>query len=84
MKKPVFYFAGSIRGGREDQELYRRIIEFLGHYGTVVTEHVGREDLADSGEKDLSDEQIFHRDLEWLRSADCLVAEVSTPSLDVV
>ncbi len=35
------YFAGSIRGGREDAALYRRIIQELGKYGDVLTEHVG-------------------------------------------
>ena len=43
MKK--FYFAGSIRGGRVDAELYQRMIARLKERGTVLTEHVGRPDL---------------------------------------
>lgn len=39
------YFAGSIRGGREDVTLYRRIIQELGKYENVLTEHVG-DDIA--------------------------------------
>ena len=39
------YFCGSIRGGREDAALYMRIIEQLRQYGTVLTEHVGKQDL---------------------------------------
>ena len=35
------YFAGSIRGGRDDAEIYSQIIEFLQGYGQVLTEHVG-------------------------------------------
>lgn len=35
------YFAGLIRGGREDVTLYRRIIQELGKYEDVLTEHVG-------------------------------------------
>ena len=34
------YFAGSIRGGREDKILYSQIIENLKKYGTVLTEHI--------------------------------------------
>lgn len=39
------YFCGSIRGGRQDAELYRRLIEKLKAYGDVLTEHVGSEDV---------------------------------------
>jgi hypothetical protein len=35
------YFAGSIRAGRDDSDLYARLIEQLKKYGTVLTEHVG-------------------------------------------
>ncbi|MBV9956826.1 MAG: nucleoside 2-deoxyribosyltransferase [Acidobacteria bacterium] len=76
------YFAGAIRGGRDDQALYLKIIEELSEYGTVLTEHIGAADLTSSGEA-LSDAQIHERDLSWLREADRLVAEVTTPSLGV-
>ena len=35
------YFCGSIRGGRQDADLYARLIEHLKTYGPVLTEHVG-------------------------------------------
>ena len=35
------YFAGSIRGGRTDAELYRRMIEYLKKDNIVLTEHIG-------------------------------------------
>lgn len=35
------YFAGSIRAGRDDADLYLRLIKELQQYGTVLTEHVG-------------------------------------------
>ena len=76
------YFAGSIRGGRDDRSRYQQIIRVLGKYGTVLTEHVGSSDLEVTGE-DLSDRFIHDRDLTWLRESDCLVAEVTTPSLGV-
>jgi hypothetical protein len=78
----VIYFAGSIRGGRGDQAIYLEIIQLLGSYGTVLTEHIGAPGLTPAGEA--ADDCFIHdRDLEWLRSADVLVAEVTTPSLGV-
>ena len=35
------YFAGSIRGGRADAELYKRIIKYIQREHVVLTEHVG-------------------------------------------
>ena len=77
------YFAGSIRGGREDVKFYQQIINFISGYGEVLTEHVGNENLTQIGESINSDEYIFNRDLEWLISANLIIAEVSTPSLGV-
>jgi len=77
------YFAGSIRGGRDDQELYLGVIEELGKYGTVLTEHIGDKALTGQGEVTITDEYIFERDMAWVREADVIVAEVSTPSLGV-
>ncbi len=77
------YFAGSIRGGRDDQKLYLEIIELLRQYGEVLTEHIGDVNLSEEGEGDLSDKEIHGRDLAWLKAADFLVAEVTTPSLGV-
>ena len=80
--KMIIYFAGAIRGGRADQALYLQIIELLRGHGTVLTEHIGDAGLTQSGEEQ-SDAFVHDRDLEWLRSADVLVAEVTTPSLGV-
>ncbi|HID70898.1 MAG TPA: nucleoside 2-deoxyribosyltransferase [Desulfobacterales bacterium] len=76
------YFAGAIRGGREDAELYSSLIQLLKTYGTVLTEHVGDSTLLDK-ELFLSEKEIFERDMQWLDLADLLIAEVSTPSLGV-
>ena len=76
------YFAGAIRGGREDWALYLEIIGLLSAYGRVLTEHVGDALLTDEGEGG-DDAWIHRRDLDWLREADYLVAEVTTPSLGV-
>jgi hypothetical protein len=74
------YFAGAIRGGRDDAALYQRIIGLLTHFGEVLTEHVGSEGLTPDGEADLSDEEIYLRDTAWLAEADAVVAEVSIAS----
>lgn len=74
------YFAASIRGGRDDGEIYGQLIDVLRSFGTVLTEHIARPDDTERG---LSDEEIYRRDLEWLQSADVMVAEVTTPSLGV-
>ena len=75
------YFAGSIRGGREDKELYAEIIKKLFAYGTVATEHVGNKDLTSGGEMHLSNHDIYARDIAWLTESDVVVAEVTTASL---
>lgn len=77
------YFAGSIRGGRGNTERYRDIIRHLQEYGQVLTEHIGDEKLTAAGESAMTDREIFGRDLEWLKSADVVVAEVTSPSLGV-
>ena len=77
------YFAGSICGGREDAKLYKDIIGYLRNMGQVLTEHVGNQNLGSMGEKDGLDTDIYKRDMKWLRSADAIIAEVTTPSLGV-
>jgi nucleoside 2-deoxyribosyltransferase len=74
------YFAGSIRGGRDDVALYRQIITLLEQYGQVLTEHVANTGLTPAGEEGLSDEAIYARDMAWLTQADVVVAEVTIPS----
>jgi nucleoside 2-deoxyribosyltransferase len=76
------YFAGSIRGGRGDAALYYEIVQQLKKHGEVFTEHVGDTALGVLGQ-DIGDQNIHDRDLTWLKSSDCLIAEVTTPSLGV-
>ena len=83
MKKIKIYFAGSIRGGRENRETYADLIEFLSNHGTVLTEHVGYKDVEETVESEKSDFAIYDQDIAWLRECDLVVAEVSQPSLGV-
>ncbi|REL32881.1 nucleoside 2-deoxyribosyltransferase [Rhodohalobacter sp. SW132] len=73
------YFSGSIRGGRQDAELYKQLIEHLKQYGTVLTEHIGYENISHSK----TDREIHDEDMAWLRESDIVIAEVTTPSLGV-
>lgn len=78
------YFAGSIRGGRNDAELYRRLIHYIQSKGCeVLTEHVGSMDLSlvEQGRK--RDALIYEQDTAWLRESDLLIAECTCPSLGV-
>ena len=77
------YFAGSIRGGREDAALYDRIIRYLRNFGQVMTEHIGSPSLGESGDQGITDREIHDRDMNWLENSDVLVAEVTTASLGV-
>jgi len=77
------YFAGSIRGGRDDAEIYVQIIKFLQNFGEVLTEHVGSDELMDKGESHISDKDIHDRDMKWLIESDIIIAEVTNPSLGV-
>ena len=77
------YFAGAIRGGRDETDIYKKIITYLSSKAEVLTEHVGSSVLMTIGETNRSDREIFMRDMEWLQSADLIIAEVTTPSLGV-
>jgi len=77
------YFAGSIRAGRADADLYLQLIQHLRQYGEVLTEHIGDKQLLIQGEDGKTDDYIHQRDLEWVLQSDVLVAEVTTPSLGV-
>ena len=77
------YFAGAIRGGRDETDIYNNIITYLSSKAEVLTEHVGSSELMTIGETNRSNGEIFLRDMEWLQSADLIIAEVTTPSLGV-
>ena len=80
MKK--IYFAGSIRGGRIDAELYCRLIRHMQQTAIVLTEHVGSPhlNLLEQGKRDI---EIYDQDMAWLRESDVIIAECTCPSLGV-
>lgn len=80
MKK--VYFAGSIRGGRVDAQLYERLIKYIQRTDIVLTEHIGCShlNLLEQGKKDAD---IYAKDMGWLRESDVLIGECTCPSLGV-
>ena len=77
------YFAGSIRGGRVDADLYKRLIAYLQRTNIVLTEHVGSSKLNLMEQGRSKDALIYDRDTAWLRECDLVVAECTCPSLGV-
>ena len=74
------YFACSITGGREFERVYQDLTAaLLGDGHVIPTAH-----LADSGVTDLEalvlPREVYERDVNWIRSAEALIAEVSVPS----
>jgi nucleoside 2-deoxyribosyltransferase len=77
------YFGGSIAGGRQYLATYQRIVAYLKARGhRVLTEHIVKPDVLE-WEKGFTAEQIYTRDIRWLKECDCMIAEVSNPSLGV-
>lgn len=74
------YFAAPITAAeRKYAQRYKEIIEFLKRFGNVLTEHIGDPNLTISGEA-VPSLEIFKRDMNWLKSADVVIAEVSSTS----
>ncbi|MBQ3937721.1 MAG: nucleoside 2-deoxyribosyltransferase [Clostridia bacterium] len=80
MNKKI-YFAGSIRGGRIDASLYRRLIEFMQQTDIVLTEHIGNAGL--NVLESALDGEIYARDTALIVECDILIAECTCPSLGV-
>ena len=80
------YFAGSIKGGREKQQDYYKLIKYIQKYAVVLTEHVGNVDPSIKEEVKYSskkDEYVYIRDTKWIDECDLVIADVSVPSLGV-
>jgi len=74
------YFSCSITGGRKDQHIYQRIVNYLIENGhEVPTAHLALPDVM-KDEFNLNAVDVYERDMEWVRNCDALIAEVSTPS----
>lgn len=74
------YFSCSITGGRKDENIYQRIVNYLEKNGhEVPTAHLALPEVM-KDESDLKAVDVYQRDMEWVRNCDAIIAEVSTPS----
>lgn len=81
MKK--VYFAASIRGGRDEADVYPTIVAAIKNAGAeVLSEHFADSAITDEGTGG-SSADIFHQDMAWVTEADAIIAEVTNPSLGV-
>ena len=70
--KHFIYFCGSIRAGRQDVDLYKRIIDKLEQFGEVVTPFVGDKTITVKGSEHTGgDIGIHDRDVELLLKSNC-------------
>lgn len=76
------YFAASIRGGQDDRQLYAKLIEELGKYGEILTEHIVGNSTTHMGSPGKV-EDIYKQDMDWLSKSTVMIAEVTQPSLGV-
>lgn len=80
MKK--VYFACSVRGGRDDKDVYAELVTFLRQEHKVLTEFNVDKDLTPLGTPGATS-KTYERDMSMLRQAEVMIAEVTTPSLGV-
>jgi 2'-deoxynucleoside 5'-phosphate N-hydrolase len=74
------YFACSITGGRQDEQVYQRLVAALQDYGhQVPTALLASPDVMPL-EGVVSADDVYARDVGWITECDMLLAEISTPS----
>jgi 2'-deoxynucleoside 5'-phosphate N-hydrolase len=79
----TIYLACTVRGDRGGVLAGRAICERLQQHGhEVLTTHL-LADNVDASESQITEPEIFRRDLEWLTACDLLVAEASGSSYGV-
>src|SRR5882762_9549255 len=77
------YLACTVRGERGGVLAGRAICERLQHHGhEVLTTHLLADDV-EQAESQLTEEQVYRRDIDWLSQCDVLVAEASGSSYGV-
>lgn len=76
------YFACSIRGGRNDAEIYAELAVYIKSKSTLLTEIFADSKLTSQGMNKPSN-KIWQTDTNWIKEADAIIAEVTNPSLGV-
>lgn len=74
------YFACSITGGREFELAYQQIVRALAEdCHEVPTAHLAESSVM-AREAVIDPQEVYARDVAWIRGCDVLIAEVSMPS----
>ena len=74
------YFSCSLTGGRDDEAIYRAIVEHLHTLRhEVPTAHLAFPEVMEL-EKVVDPAEVYQRDIAWIQACDVVIAEVSTPS----
>jgi Nucleoside 2-deoxyribosyltransferase. len=74
------YFSCSITGGRKDEEVYQALVNYLEeNHHEVPTAHLSSPDVL-ALEAAALPQEVYLRDVAWVRDCEAVVAEVSTPS----
>lgn len=82
-RKPKIFLSGSIRGGRQLLETYQLMYNILEETGAdALCWHVADPEL-EKIEMEMTEEEIYSRDMGLLDKSDALIAEVSVPSTGV-
>jgi len=74
------YFSCSITGGRNDQGVYKLLVDQLTDWGHEVPTAILASPNVMDYETSAEPEVVYRRDVKWVEDCDALVAEVSTPS----
>ena len=76
------YFAYTIRGDKSRIHIAKEVVDMLKQKGhDVMTEIFLRDGAEDNG--DMTDQQVFERDIRWLDECDVLVSEISGSSFGI-
>ena len=76
------YFSGSIYGGRQKLEAYKKLVKELTKFGNVLDEEVADDNVL-IREESISDKDVFESLVDRLKREDLVFAEVTVPSLGV-
>lgn len=76
------YFSASVTAGRDDEDIYEKIVNLLLKYGDVLDKHIGYKNYS-SAENGLTTKQMYERCKNWMTECEIVFAEISNPSTGV-
>jgi hypothetical protein len=74
------YFSCSITGGRQDEHMYKVIVEYLLAQGYEVPTAILASPKVMEEEVVIPPLDVYKRDVAWVEGCQLLIAEISTPS----